>query len=70
MTFNHFFQALPYQYTKGIVLIINRLNPKVCWKEYIFQELVDLIYNHKENYIILSSAVKYLGTQTKAMQVL
>lgn len=38
-------------------------------KDYIFQELVNPIYNRKENQVTVSLAVKYLDQQTKATQV-
>ena len=43
------------------------LNP--VGKEYIFQELVNPIYNRRENQVTVSLAVKYLDPQTKATQV-
>lgn len=42
---------------------------KPIGKDYIFQELVNPIYNRKENQITVSLAVKYLDQQTKATQV-
>lgn len=38
-------------------------------KDYIFQELVNPIYNKEENQVMVSLAVKYLDQQTKATQV-
>lgn len=42
---------------------------KPIGKDYIFQELVNPIYNRKDNQVTVSLAVKYLDQQTKAMQV-
>ena len=42
---------------------------KPIGKEYVFQELVNPIYNRKDNLITVSLAVKYLDQQTKATQV-
>nr|ASX97931.1 hypothetical protein ERMRC_01 [Erysipelothrix rhusiopathiae] len=42
---------------------------KPTGKYYIFQELVNPIYNRKGNQITVSLAVKYLDQQTKATQV-
>lgn len=38
-------------------------------KDYIFQKLVNPIYNKEENQVMVSLAVKYLDQQTKATQV-
>lgn len=38
-------------------------------KDYVFQELVNPIYNRKDNQVTVSLAVKYLDQQTKATQV-
>ena len=42
---------------------------KSIGKDYIFQELVNPIYNRKDNQVTVSLTVKYLDQQTKAMQV-
>ncbi|HCR3190357.1 conjugal transfer protein [Enterococcus faecalis] len=42
---------------------------KPIGKDYIFQELVNPIYNRKDNQVTVSLAVKYLDQQTKATQV-
>ncbi|WP_262469070.1 conjugal transfer protein, partial [Clostridioides difficile] len=42
---------------------------KSIGKDYIFQELVNPIYNRKDNQVTVSLTVKYLDQQTKATQV-
>ena len=42
---------------------------KPIGKDYIFLELVNPIYNRKDNQVVVSLAVKYLDQQTKATQV-
>lgn len=42
---------------------------KPIGKDYVFQELVNPIYNHKDNQVTVSLAVKYIDQQTKATQV-
>lgn len=42
---------------------------KPIGKDYVFQELVNPIYNRKENQVAVSLAVKYIDQQTKATQV-
>lgn len=38
-------------------------------KDYVFQELVNPIYNSKDNEVTVSLAEKYVDQQTKATQV-
>jgi hypothetical protein len=54
-------KELSYYVTDGIL--------KPVGKEYVFQELVNSIYNRKENQVTAVLAVKYLDPQTKATQV-
>ncbi|OFK57746.1 conjugal transfer protein [Globicatella sp. HMSC072A10] len=54
-------KELSYYVSDGIL--------KPIGKEYVFQELVNPIYNRKDNLITVSLAVKYLDQQTKATQV-
>lgn len=54
-------KELSYYVTDGIL--------KPVGKEYVFQELVNPIYNRKENQVTVSLSVKYLDPQTKATQV-
>lgn len=54
-------KELSYYVTDGIL--------KPIGKEYVFQELVNPIYNRRENQVTVSLAVKYLDPQTKATQV-
>ncbi|MFD3260709.1 conjugal transfer protein [Paenibacillus lentus] len=42
---------------------------KPIGKDYLFAELINPIYNRKENQVTVSLAVKYLDQQTKATQV-
>ena len=42
---------------------------KPVGKEYVFQEIVNPIYNRRENQATVSLAIKYLDPQTKATQV-
>ena len=54
-------KELSYYVTDGIL--------KSVGKQYVFQELVNPIYNRKENQVTAVLAVKYLDPQTKATQV-
>ena len=54
-------KELSYYVTDGIL--------KPVGKEYVFQELVNPIYNRKENQVTAVLAVKYLDPQAKATQV-
>lgn len=54
-------KELSYYVTDGIL--------KPVGKEYVFQELVNPIYNRKENQVTVSLVVKYLDPQTKVTQV-
>lgn len=54
-------KELSYYVTDGIL--------KPVGKEYVFQELVNPIYNRKENQVTVSLSVKYLDPKTKATQV-
>lgn len=54
-------KELSYYVTDGIL--------KPVGKQYVFQELVNPIYNRKENQVTAVLAVKYLDPQTKATQV-
>lgn len=64
-----FFKLYPIATQKELSYYVEDgiLNP--VGKEYIFQELVNPIYNRKENQVTVSLAVKYLDPQTKATQV-
>ena len=42
---------------------------KPIGKDYIFQEIVNPIYNRKDNQVTVSLAVKYLDQQTSATQI-
>lgn len=42
---------------------------KPIGKDYVFQELINPVYNRKENQVAVSLAVKYIDQQTKATQV-
>lgn len=64
-----FFKLYPIATQKELSYYVEDgiLNP--VGKEYIFQELVNPIYNRRENQVTVSLAVKYLDPQTKATQV-
>lgn len=64
-----FFKLYPIATQKELSYYVEDgiLNP--VGKEYIFQELVNPIYNRNENQVTVSLAVKYLDPQTKATQV-
>lgn len=64
-----FFKLYPIATQKELSYYVEDgiLNP--VGKEYIFQELVNPIYNRKENQVTVSLAVKYLDPQTKATEI-
>ena len=64
-----FFKLYPIATQKELSYYVEDgiLNP--VGKEYIFQELVNPIYNRRENQVTVSLAVKYFDPQTKATQV-
>lgn len=64
-----FFKLYPTSTTSELSYYVNDGILKPIGKDYIFQELVNPIYNRKENQVTVSLAVKYLDQQTKATQV-
>ena len=64
-----FFKLYPTATQKELSYYVADKVLKPVGKEYIFQELVNPIYNRKENQVIAVLAVKYLDPQTKATQV-
>ena len=64
-----FFKLYPTATQKELSYYVADKVLKPVGKEYIFQELVNPIYNRKENQVTVSLAVKYLDPQTKATQV-
>ncbi|EJQ3248234.1 conjugal transfer protein [Listeria monocytogenes] len=64
-----FFKLYPTSTMSELSYYVNEGVLKPIGKDYIFQELVNPIYNRKENQITVSLAVKYLDQQTKATQV-
>ena len=63
-----FFKLYPTATQKELSYYVADKVLKPVGKEYIFQELVNPIYNRKENQVTVSLAVKYLDPQTKATQ--
>lgn len=64
-----FFKLYPTSTISELSYYVNEGVLKAIGKDYIFQELVNPIYNRKENQVTVSLAVKYLDQQTKATQV-
>ena len=64
-----FFKLYPTSTMSELSYYVNEGVLKPIGKDYIFQELVNPIYNRKENQVTVSLAVKYLDQQTKATQV-
>ena len=64
-----FFKLYPTATQKELSYYVADKVLKPVGNEYIFQELVNPIYNRKENQVTVSLAVKYLDPQTKATQV-
>ena len=64
-----FFKLYPTATQKELSYYVADKVLKPVGKEYIFQELVNSIYNRKENQVTVSLAVKYLDPQTKATQI-
>ncbi len=64
-----FFKLYPIATANELSYNVNDGILKPTGKYYIFQELVNPIYNRKDNQVTVSLAVKYLDQQTKATQV-
>ena len=64
-----FFKLYPTVTASELSYYVNDGILKPIGKDYIFQELVNPIYNRKDNQVTVSLAVKYLDQQTKATQV-
>ena len=64
-----FFKLYPTSTMSELSYYVNEGVLKPIGKDYIFQELVNPIYNRKDNQVTVSLAVKYLDQQTKATQV-
>ena len=64
-----FFKLYPTAIASELSYYVNDGILKPIGKDYIFQELVNPIYNRKDNQVMVSLAVKYLDQQTKATQV-
>lgn len=64
-----FFKFYPTATAKELSYYANHGILKPIGKDYVFQELVNPIYNRKDNQVMVSLAVKYLDQQTKAIQV-
>lgn len=64
-----FFKLYPTATQKELSYYVADGILKPVRKEYVFQDLVNPIYNRKENQVTVSLAVKYLDPQTKATQV-
>lgn len=64
-----FFKLYPTATQKELSYYVADGILKPVGTEYIFQELINPIYNRKENQVTVSLAVKYLDPQTKATQV-
>ncbi|WP_245987340.1 conjugal transfer protein [Vagococcus elongatus] len=64
-----FFKLYPSSTMSELSYYVNESVLKSIGKDYIFQELVNPIYNRKDNQVTVSLAVKYLDQQTKATQV-
>ena len=64
-----FFKLYPTSTMSELSYYVNEGILKTIGKDYIFQELVNTIYNRKDNQVTVSLSVKYLDQQTKATQV-
>ena len=64
-----FFKLYPTSTMSELSYYVNEGILKIIGKDYIFQELVNPIYNRKDNQVTVSLSVKYLDQQTKATQV-
>ncbi|OTO65581.1 MULTISPECIES: conjugal transfer protein [unclassified Enterococcus] len=64
-----FFKFYPKATANELSYYVNEGALKPIGQDYIFQALVNPIYNRKDNQIMVSLAVKYLDQQTKATQV-
>lgn len=64
-----FFKLYPTSTMSELSYYVNEGILKTIGKDYIFQELVNPIYNRKDNQVTVSLSVKYLDQQTKATQV-
>src|SRR5699024_10956102 len=64
-----FFKLYPTATAKELSYYVSDGILKPIGKEYVLQELVNPIYNLKDNQITVSLAIKYLDQQTKATQV-
>lgn len=64
-----FFKLYPTATAKELSYYVNDGILKPIGKDYVFQELLNPIYNCKDNQVTVSLAVKYLDQQTKATQV-
>ncbi len=64
-----FFKLYPTATVKELSYYVNDGILKPIGKDYVFEELVNPIYNQKDNQVMVSLAVKYLDQQTKATQV-
>lgn len=64
-----FFKLYPTATASELSYYVNDGILKPIGKDYIFQELVNPIYNRKDNQVTVLLAVKYLDQQTKATQV-
>ena len=63
------FKLYPTATAKELSYYVNDGILKPIRKDYVFQELLNPIYNRKDNQVTVSLAVKYLDQQTKATQV-
>lgn len=64
-----FFKLYPTATARELSYYVNDGVLKPIGKDYIFQELVNPIYNNEENQVKVSLGVKYLDQHTKATQV-
>jgi len=64
-----FFKLYPTATASELSYYVNDGVLKPIVKDYVFQELVNPIYNSKDNQVTVSLAVKYIDQQTKATQV-
>lgn len=64
-----FFKLYPTSTMNELSYYVNESVLKPIGKDYVFAELVNPIYNRKDNQVTVSLSVKYLDQQTKATQV-
>ncbi|MFS0984941.1 conjugal transfer protein [Enterococcus casseliflavus] len=64
-----FFKLYPTATASELSYYVNDGILKPIGKDYVFQELVNPIYNRNDNQVTVSLAVKYIDQQTKATQV-